>query len=64
MRQDELYSLAAKLTDKEVAYLVCSHLEYINKAEMGWKLKCDNRVFEGKVECKPANERRYVKIEA
>lgn len=64
MRQDELYVLASKLTDKEVAYLVCSHLEHINKAEMGWKLDDGKRIFEGKVDCKPKNERRYIKIEA
>lgn len=51
MTQEELYELAKKLSDKEVAYLVCAHLEHIRKCEMGWKINASDRVFDGVVKC-------------
>ncbi len=52
MTQEELYNLAGKLSDKDVAYLVCSHLEHIRKAEMSWRIDASDRYFIGHVEVK------------
>lgn len=51
MNQQELYNLAGELSDKDIAYLVCSHLEHIRKMEMGWKIDGGDRVFVGEVKC-------------
>lgn len=47
MTQKDIYELAGKLTDKEVAYLVASHLEQIGKAEMGFTISVDNGSYVG-----------------
>lgn len=53
MEQKELYELAGKLTDEEVAYLVSSHLEHIKKCEFGFSIDAGDMVFKGHVECVP-----------
>lgn len=57
MTQKEIYELAGKLTDKEVAYLVSSHLEHIKKAEMGWEIDGGDRIFRGHCVCNMKGER-------
>ena len=42
MTKQELYELAKQLTDKEVVYLLCSHLEHIGKAELGGHIDAGN----------------------
>ena len=56
MTQKELYDLAGKLSDKDVAYLVCSHLEHIRKAEMNWRVDARDRYFIGHVRVKLKEE--------
>ena len=53
MEQKELYELAGKLTDEEVAYLVSAHLEHINKGEFGFSIDAGGVIFKGHVECVP-----------
>ena len=52
MTQKELYNLAGKLSSNDVAYLVCSHMEHIGKAEFGFKIDLEDKIFRGNVVCK------------
>lgn len=53
MKQQELYELAGKLTDKEIAYLVASHLEHIKKSEFGFRITAGTGDFVGECRFEP-----------
>jgi hypothetical protein len=49
MTQEELYELAKTLKDKEVAYLICAHMEHINKSTFGFEVRANGGIFFGEI---------------
>lgn len=49
MTQEELYELAKVLNDKDVAYLICAHMEHINKSTFGFELRANGGIFLGEI---------------
>ena len=58
MEQKELYDLANKLTDKEVVYLLCAHMEHINKSQFNFNLNANGGNFIGNVVFKERREEK------